>query len=313
MHRLILAVSSALVLLASPIVAQTNPVQLSYGAFDTTAGTLDVYMSNTVEVAGFQFTMSDLGGSPVVCSTGSGGTAGTAGMVVMGGPTGVVLGFSIAAGKIPPSGGVHQLLTTLLITGVPTSVCMSAVVVSDPAAMAVATDVGPCVSIPPVDCNGNGIDDGTDLFQGTSLDLDGDLVPDDCQLLSAAPASISVAAGGTQTFTLNAGPTYAGGLYVLVGSMAGTSPGLPYQGVVLPLNMDWYLTFSLGQANQPPFANTFSFLDGAGASTASFSLPPAAVPPTLAGTTAHHAYLAFDPVTFQAAVASNPMPLTFVP
>ena len=42
-------------------------------------------------------------------------------------------------------------------------------------------DVWGAVVITPGDCNGNGIDDATDIRNGTSQDVDGDGIPDECQ------------------------------------------------------------------------------------------------------------------------------------
>ncbi|NOZ07758.1 MAG: hypothetical protein GXO91_02635, partial [FCB group bacterium] len=38
----------------------SQDVVLSYGAVDTDAGTLEVYMANTVDVYGFQFTVDNI-------------------------------------------------------------------------------------------------------------------------------------------------------------------------------------------------------------------------------------------------------------
>lgn len=51
------------------------------------------------------------------------------------------------------------------------------VVVSDPATLTIETSVAAC------DCNGNGVLDETDIADGTSPDVDGDGIPDECQLV----------------------------------------------------------------------------------------------------------------------------------
>lgn len=313
MIRTTLALPLAAALLAGTPTAQTNPIQLSIGAVDTASGKIDIYMANTVPIAGFQFTLKDKAGNPINLLGGSGGTAGVAGFTVFGGPNGIAIGLSFNLISIPSSGGNHLLLTKLDFTGNPKDICMSEIVMADTniPPQGIPTDGGPCVAVPPVDCNSNGIDDATDIFQGGSADVDGNGIPDECQELIADPGSISISSGGTQTFALNA-PTHAGEYYFLVGSVSGTSPGTPVGTVLLPLNMDAYLLFSLQNANVPPFAATFGFLDAAGKGIATLTIPPAS-PPGLVGATAHHAFVALDTVTLAPTLASNAVALALTP
>ena len=162
------------------------------------------------------------------------------------------------------------------------------------------------------DCNGNGTPDFQDLSGGTSLDLDGDAVPDECQPLSADTDTLSLAAGGAQNLALHAGASHAGDLYLLLGSAAGTSPGVPVGGGTLPLNVDGYFLFTLGNANTPPLSGSFGVLGPAGDAAAQFALP-AGSPATLAGATVWHAYVTLDAVTVAPELASNAMPLTLAP
>ena len=81
----------------------------------------------------------------------------------------------------------------------------------------------------------------------------------ECPLLAASPATISVAAGGTQTMALNAGRNSANSPYLVVGSTSGTSPGTFVGPFFVALNTpDSYFTFTLNMPN-PPF---FSGLGG---------------------------------------------------
>ncbi len=118
---------------------------------------------------------------------------------------------------------------------------------------------------------------------------------------------ISEATGGSQVFNIDAGDAHADKTYLVLGSLAGTSPGFPAGDVVIPLVVDNYFLQTLNQPNTF-IANSFGTLDGSGQATATLSVPPG-VP---AGSTAHHAYVVFDP--FPTPVfASNPVPLTIVP
>ena len=161
------------------------------------------------------------------------------------------------------------------------------------------------------DCNGNGIADPIDIGMGTSTDFDGNGTPDDCDPLSVDGVQLSLSAGGTQSFALDAGAGLAGEIYWIVGSVTGTSPGLTSGGVTLPLNFDVYTQFTLELANLW-IANSLGLLDGAGAGSASLTLG-AGFDPTLAGLQLHHAYAVIDLGPITPLFASNAVPLLLVP
>ena len=140
-HRSLLA--SLLVLVLAGISAAQVPVVLTLENPSAQPGTVDVYMSNTVPVAAFQFTIS---GATVTGATG--GTAAVAGLQVFSGATGVVIGISLTLSTIPPSAGV--LLTRLQVVpnGMSPNICMSSVVISDVNAMSIPVNWGPCVAMP---------------------------------------------------------------------------------------------------------------------------------------------------------------------
>jgi len=109
-------------------------------------------------------------------------------------------------------------------------------------------------------------------------------------------AHLSESAGGQQQLELDAGADHAGGLYLVVGSLLGTSPGTPYGGLTLPLNFDLYMLQTINRANGPVYQNTLGFLDANGLGSATLNLPPSAGP-GLVGLHADHAAVIFDPVT----------------
>ncbi|MCA8963541.1 MAG: PQQ-dependent sugar dehydrogenase [Planctomycetes bacterium] len=163
------------------------------------------------------------------------------------------------------------------------------------------------------DCNGNLVLDVCDLRVGTSHDFDGNGHPDECDPLFASVDTLSLGSGGRVDFTLDAGAAQAGGLYQLVGSMSGTSPGTAFGPVLLPLNTagdPWF------QLTWTPFStailqNTISNLDAAGRGQAAIVIPP--LPLSLVGLQFHHAFLVWDAATQQHTYASNAVPLTLVP
>lgn len=124
---------------------------------------------------------------------------------------------------------------------------------------------------------------------------------------------ISLSEGGSQTLEIGAGAALAGATYLLLGSTSGNDPGLEIGGLHLPLNApDAYFDRSRRYPNQPPLSGSMGTLDAEGRATATFTLPGGSKP-ALAGTTAWHAYLVFDPETREILFASDAVPVTWVP
>jgi hypothetical protein len=93
--------------------------------------------------------------------------------------------------------------------------------------------------------------------------------------LASGYHTLSATAGGAVPLWMNFGAGAAGEQYIVVGSLAGTQPGLIFDGGLLPLNRDAFLTWSLAGKNQFPFLNTFGFLDATGRAEATFAPTPA--------------------------------------
>jgi plastocyanin len=126
--------------------------------------------------------------------------------------------------------------------------------------------------------------------------------------LEADAIEVSLSAGGTVNFDLQAGPAHAGEVYFMLGSLSGTTPGTPFGGLVVPLNVDSY-TLDLLAAPGAIIAGQLGFLDAAGEANASLTVP-AGLDPTLAGITANHAYFTINPITTAITSVSNAFPLT---
>ncbi|MDF1799272.1 MAG: VCBS repeat-containing protein [Planctomycetota bacterium] len=161
---------------------------------------------------------------------------------------------------------------------------------------------------PFADCNGNGVSDLAELAAGTETDFDGNGIPDSCVVpaLYADVFALDAVAGGTQLFGLTAGAAHAGEAYFLLGSLSGTTPGIPLGVGVLPLNLDAYLNLSLVSPASTPLTQSIGVLDGTGAASASLVLPPGFAT-GLVGLEAHHAFvtLAATGVSF----VSNAVPV----
>lgn len=162
------------------------------------------------------------------------------------------------------------------------------------------------------DCNQNGIEDDCEIVSFSSPDFDLSGVLDSCEPFSADIDTISLAAGGTANFTLDAGSAFGDMTYWLFGSVTGNSPGLDLGGgVLLPLNYDAYFLRTVQKPNQSPLSSSLGTLDAGGEASASFSLPPGA-DPSLAGIEFSHAFAALD-AQLVAAFASNAMPTRLIP
>ena len=156
-------------------------------------------------------------------------------------------------------------------------------------------------------------------LDATFLDINGEIedyfslvtYPDEG--LSSDTTTLTLSAGGTQSFDLDAGPAHAGRLYLLLGSSSGTVPGVPVDSVLLPLNVDNYTLFTLNSAGSGPLQNTLGFLDAQGTASAALNVP-GGLSPNLDGLTLHHAFAVLDVNgSGQAVFASNAFPLTFLP
>jgi uncharacterized membrane protein len=130
---------------------------------------------------------------------------------------------------------------------------------------------------------------------------------------SASSWTISQATGGAQTLALRSAPANAGKLYLVLGSVSGTTPGLSSGGFTLPLNLDAYFNLTLSAPNLAPLSTTLGFLSGSAQGSAGFALP-AGYDPSLVGLTAHHAYVVLDvPGSGALLDTSNAVSLKLVP
>lgn len=113
-----------------------------------------------------------------------------------------------------------------------------------------------------------------------------------CETLNRDVSSLSLSGGGAQIFTLAAGASEAGKIHWLVGSLSGTTPGIPVPGVgALPLNDDAYLQYTIANPNGPLYVNSLGNLDAFGNTFAALVVPPGVNEPALVGLEMNHAYI----------------------
>lgn len=106
--------------------------------------------------------------------------------------------------------------------------------------------------------------------------------------LSASVGSVSLQHPSRVDLSLRGTQSRAGRNYLVLAGLSGTSPGLPLQGGVLPLNADFLLQASVQLAGGALFPGSFGVLDaqGGGAAALDFSAVPV-LPPELLGMSIH--------------------------
>lgn len=130
-----------------------------------------------------------------------------------------------------------------------------------------------------------------------------------CPPLLGEPGSIDVSiANAAQSWQIEAGAAQAGRVYLVLGSLSGTAPGVLLDGHVLPLVPDAYTTYTLTAPNQVPLFGTLGVLDANGSATARFQLFDSH---PLFGITAHHAYVVLDLAAGVVAMTSNAVAVSF--
>ncbi|QDU65662.1 CHRD domain-containing protein [Engelhardtia mirabilis] len=126
--------------------------------------------------------------------------------------------------------------------------------------------------------------------------------------LNADANRVGAANGIKLDMDVSVGPDAAGDLFWVLGSLSGTTPGLPVDGMNLPLNPDAYFLLTLNNPNQPPLSPSQGFLSG-GQDLARFEIAPGVLTP-LIGATLNHAFVGVDLGALVVNFASNAQALT---
>ncbi|MCA8968339.1 MAG: FG-GAP repeat protein [Planctomycetes bacterium] len=119
-------------------------------------------------------------------------------------------------------------------------------------------------------------------------------------------AAFSLANMNTLKLSLDAGSTFAGQGYWVLGSLTGTAPGLQLGGITLPLVFDPMTDLTMMLANSSIFVNTLGALDASGKAGARFVFGPSGQS-SLIGRRIYFAFLTFGGGKFT--MASNPIQL----
>jgi len=83
---------------------------------------------------------------------------------------------------------------------------------------------------------------------------------------------VSASMGADVPLVTNAGMAEAGRPYIVLASASGTSPGTPFNGQTLPLNLDRLLRFTMAHPGPPLFPGSAGQLDSAGRAQATMHL-----------------------------------------
>jgi hypothetical protein len=156
-----------------------------------------------------------------------------------------------------------------------------------------ANDSPPQFATATPDCDINGIPDIDEISADPARDANFNSILDRCEGLRVDTLEVSVSAGGTQSMRAELGPAFAGKVFWILGTTAGTDPGTKFGTQLVPLNYDGvggYMVKTTKSPNLGQLKNTLGFLDQDGIADATFSLPPGS-DPGLVGTDLHHAYV----------------------
>lgn len=87
-------------------------------------------------------------------------------------------------------------------------------------------------------------------------------------------SELSATRGASVPLSVDVGAASAGSTYLILASASGTTPGTPFAGVQLPLNLDYVLRTSYGSAGSGRFPGTLGTLDGSGRAAGAFLAAP---------------------------------------
>jgi hypothetical protein len=147
---------------------------------------------------------------------------------------------------------------------------------------------------------------GGHAFAGTSW---GDTWEYPGSQLSGRPSTISIANGGTQTLTLNAGNHLKNQSYWIFGSATSTMPGVVLTGIHIPLTPDAYTDIAIRAVNGKEFKDFRRTLSATGTATASLNIPANLGVPK--GLKLYHAFVVYDATSGEIFTSSNPVSVEF--
>jgi hypothetical protein len=127
--------------------------------------------------------------------------------------------------------------------------------------------------------------------------------------LAVSTNQISAASGDAIDFMYDGGAANGNRKYLTLGSVTGTSPGIPLPGgqATLPLNWDPFTNVVIQLINTPVFDKFMGQLDASGEAAGKLSVPP--LDPATVGLVMYYAYCLNNPFDY----VSNPPAIEIVP
>jgi len=121
-------------------------VILSFGNVDENTGTAEIFMQNDVDIAGFQFIITDY---PDVLdlSNISSGMSAEYGFTVSNSENGAIVGFTLTGTSIPAGIGILLIATFDTNTNTETNLCLSDAIFSDTNANGIPVNLGSCIDV----------------------------------------------------------------------------------------------------------------------------------------------------------------------
>jgi len=131
--------------------------------------------------------------------------------------------------------------------------------------------------------------------------------------LVASAGEVSLQGPARIDLSLRGTPSRAGRFYLVLAGLSGTWPGVPLQGGLLPLNVDFLVQASAQLAGGPLFPGGFGVCDPQGAAAAAIDFSAAPVLPAAFLGLSVHACAWLFPVGAGNGEPSNPVEIRFVP
>ena len=124
----------------------SGSVILSFGNVDENTGAVEIFIQNDVDIAGFQFIITD---DPDVINLDyiSGGMAEEYGFTVSNSENGTIVGFTLTGTNIPAGIGILLVATFDTDTNTETNLCLNDAIVSDTNANGVSVTLGSCIEV----------------------------------------------------------------------------------------------------------------------------------------------------------------------
>jgi pimeloyl-ACP methyl ester carboxylesterase len=130
--------------------------------------------------------------------------------------------------------------------------------------------------------------------------------------LTGSPSEISVATGGLHELDVRLGDDLGGHVFLVLGSVSGTTPGIPLGDWQLSLNPDLYFQLLVTTPGGAPLSRNVGLLSPGGETAVTFGVP-LGLDPSYAGFVFQHAVAILNPLDLGLSAITNPVAFALVP